>query len=96
MKLQKDIYRLIKKIPRGKVTTYGTIARELKISARSVGQILHRNPDPAHIPCHRVVDRNGRLAENFAFGGAREQYRLLFNEGVKFKDFLHVDLEKYL
>ena len=65
---------------------------KLKISPRIVGWILHANRS-ADVPCHRVVDRNGRIAPNYAFGGAAEQRRRLITEGVKFKDEMHVDLE---
>lgn len=90
-----DIYRIVKKIPSGKVATYGQIARILGTrDARRIGHALHANKD-SKAPCHRVVDRNGRLALNFAFGGAAEQCRRLLAEGVKFKDEMHVSLEKY-
>lgn len=66
-----EVYKLVKKIPEGKVSTYGQISKELgsknyelRIDARIVGWILHQNKDP-NVPCHRVVDRNGRLAPNF-------------------------------
>jgi len=62
---------------------------------RLVGFCLHQNKDPK-VPCHRVVDRNGRLAPNFAFDGAKEQKRRLEAEGVKFVDEMHVDLAKSL
>lgn len=65
MKFNEKVYRLVKEIPRGKVTTYGQISRELIINPQIVGWMLHQNKDP-NIPCHRVVDRSGRLAPNFA------------------------------
>lgn len=100
------IYALVRKIPKGKVTTYGEIAdvingnwklenRKSRISARLVGFALHANKD-SKTPCHRVVDRTGRLAPGFAFEGPREQKRRLEIEGVAFKDEMHVDLEKCL
>lgn len=63
--------------------------------ALAVGNALHQNKDPK-VPCHRVVDRNGRLAPNFAFNSWREQCRRLRVEGVKFKNEMHVDLEECL
>lgn len=89
------IYGTVKKIPEGKVTTYGEIADELKIDPRVVGWMLHQNRD-LKVPCHRVVDRNGRLALNFAFDGFLEQKRRLEAEGVKFVDEMHVDLKSNL
>ena len=92
----KEVYQLTKTIPRGKVATYGQIAKKLgkPKAARAVGNALHRNPDPKMIPCHRVVNREGRLAPGFGFGGPIEQRKRLLKEGVKLKDKKHVDLEK--
>lgn len=90
------MYQLIQEVPKGKVTTYGVIAQKLGTAdARRVGWALHANKD-AQTPCHRVVDRLGRLAPNFAFDGAKEQRRRLEAEGVAFKDEMHVDLGKHL
>ncbi len=76
--------------------TYGQIAAKLgkPKAARAVGNALHNNPDPKTIPCHRVVNREGRLAPNFAGKGWQEHKRRLLKEGVKFKEGNHVDLEK--
>jgi methylated-DNA-protein-cysteine methyltransferase-like protein len=95
-KVFEEIYKIVRKIPAGKVFTYGEIARRLKVSPRLVGNALHQNPNPEKIPCHRVVFKDGRLALGYAFGGAKEQRRKLLLEGVKFKDRTHVDLEKSL
>lgn len=84
--MKDKVYDFLKTIPKGKVTTYGQIAAHLgnpKL-ARVVGNILHQNPDPANIPCHRVVNARGEVAANFAFGGAEVQRRLLEEEGVVF------------
>ena len=61
---------------------------------RLVGFVLHQNNDP-NVPCHRVVNREGRIAPNFAFGGLSEQKKMLEGENVKFKDKTHVDIENY-
>jgi len=90
------VYKKVRSIPEGKVATYGQIADFLGTKdAREIGWALHANKDP-HTPCHRVVNRDGRLAENFAFDGYREQRRRLLVEGVIFKDDRHVDLKKVL
>lgn len=87
------VYSLVKKIPEGKVTTYGQIARALGTKdARKVGWALHANKDE-NTPCHRVVSKEGRLAKNFAFDGEEEQRRRLQEEGVTFTDSIHVDLK---
>ena len=97
MSFFEDVYKIVKKIPPGKVTTYGEIARALGTrDARKVGWAMHANRDPG-VPCHRVVDRTGRLAPNFAFDGAEEQRRRLAEEGVSFKkDEMHVQLSKHM
>lgn len=90
------IYEAVKKVPKGCVATYGDIANLAGNSnwSRVVGNALHRNPDPKHIPCHRVVNAQGRLSVNYAFGGLEEQKKRLIEEGVKVIDN-RVDLRKY-
>lgn len=89
------VYTLVRKIPKGKVTTYGEIARALGTrDARRVGQALHANPSGDKTPCHRVVNKDGRLAPGYAFGGPNEQKDRLLSEGVSFLDEVHVDLKK--
>ena len=71
MRFFENVYEAVQLIPRGKVATYGQIARMIGAprSSRAVGYALHANPRPGVIPCHRVVNREGRLAPAFAFGG---------------------------
>jgi methylated-DNA-protein-cysteine methyltransferase related protein len=88
-----QVYELTRHVPIGKVTTYGDLAHALRTrDARRVGHALHANKDVS-TPCHRVVNKNGRLAKSFAFGGSREQYLKLQEEGVAFLDDTHVDLK---
>lgn len=80
------VYELVEKVPQGKVTTYGDIAKWLNFKTpRQVGWILHRNPSHSKTPCHRVVFSDGRLSGQFAFGGADAQRKWLESEGVVFK-----------
>ena len=89
----RKVYDVVRKIPKGKVATYGQLAEMIGTrDARKVGFALHANSDPK-TPCHRVVNKDGRLAPDFAFDGPREQKRRLEAEGVKFKDDMHVDLQ---
>ena len=91
----KRIYEAVKKIPRGHVATYGQVAEMAgnKRMCRAVGNALHNNPDPDNIPCFRVVNSQGKLAGNFAFGeGVQES--LLLKEGVEVING-KVDLKKY-
>lgn len=92
----KRIYEAVKKIPKGHVATYGQIAEMAgnPRMSRAVGNALHKNPDPLHIPCFRVVNSKGELAGAFAFGGGKAQEELLREDGVEVVDG-KVDLEKY-
>lgn len=80
------VYRLIKKIPRGKVTTYGALARALRLSggARAVGYAMAACPSGRGIPWHRVIGAGGRFRIPEPHGSL--QRRLLESEGVKIED----------
>jgi len=80
------------------VTTYGNIAGMIGEpgKARIVGWALHSNPYQGTVPCHRVVNREGRLSGAFAFGGPEMQKKLLESEGIKFNKDGTLDLNKYL
>ncbi|MDR0518288.1 MAG: MGMT family protein [Fibromonadaceae bacterium] len=82
----KAMYAVVKNIPKGKVASYGTVARLAGYPrcSRQVGFALHRNPDPENIPCHRVVFKDGSLSKAFLFGGENRQRELLEAEGVRF------------
>lgn len=97
MSVFEKIYRVVKQIPYGKVATYGQVAMMAGNPrwARVVGYALHNNPDPENIPCYRVVNREGRVAPAFAFGGENVQRELLEKEGIVFETDGHIDLEKY-
>lgn len=83
---KEKVYQIVRNIPKGKVATYGQIAKQAEVnSARVVGHILHQNPDPESIPCHRVVNAKGRVAKNFAFGGGERQRKILEAEGIVFR-----------
>ena len=92
----KRIYEAVRQIPAGHVATYGRIAELAgdKRMARAVGNALHKNPDPEHIPCFRVVNAKGELSGAFALGGADEQERRLRADGVEVVNG-KVDLERY-
>ena len=92
----KRIYEAVKKIPKGKVATYGQIAEMAgdRKMARAVGNALHKNPDPDSIPCYRVVNAKGELSGEFAFGGKNAQVKLLMADGIEVVDG-KVNLKKY-
>lgn len=92
----KKIYEAVKQIPKGCVATYGQVAEMAgnpKMS-RAVGNALHKNPDPEHIPCYRVVNFRGELSGAFAFGGKDVQKKLLEADGIEVVNGT-VDLKKY-
>lgn len=93
-----DVYRLVGRVPKGKVTTYRAIARALGVSPRFVAAALRANPRPIEVPCHRVVMSDGSLG-GYSFGGPEAKRRLLEAEGVRFdargrvlKEFIVADL----
>lgn len=87
-----QVYDVVKKIPQGSVMTYGQVAEAIGTrDARRVGHALHANKS-SDVPCHRVVNKDGRLAPGYAFGGPNEQRNRLLSEGVKFVDENHVKM----
>jgi len=88
---------LAKQIPKGKVATYGQIAKLAGSpgASRAVGIIMSKNNSPETMPCHRVVSSIGKLT-GYAFGGIEKKKELLKNEGVTFKTDLLIDLQKSL
>jgi methylated-DNA-protein-cysteine methyltransferase related protein len=91
-----QVYAVVQKVPVGKVTTYGDIAKALGTrDARRVGHALHSNPNNSEVPCHRVVSKEGKLSESYAFGGSREQHAKLLQEGVTFISSTQVNLTSH-
>ena len=95
---QERVYEVVRRIPRGRVSTYGEVARLVGSAApQAVGQALRRNPDVAMIPCHRVVGADGRIGGYFgrmeSEGDGRKR-RLLLAEGVVFLPDGRVDLAR--
>ena len=94
--LYERIYAAVMTIPRGRVATYAQVAAMVGNPrlCRVVGNALHINPYFGEVPCHRVVNAQGRLSGEFAFGGADIQANMLRAEGVDVIDG-RVDLSKY-
>ncbi len=82
--IKESVYQIVKEIPYGKVATYSQIAEKLgnKNLCRVVGNILHNNPNGEEIPCYKVVNSQGRLSYNFAFGGIEGQRAKLQQENI--------------
>ncbi len=85
MKLDR-LWQLVSKIPKGKVTTYGILAKKLGTSPRAVGQALKKNTKLIIVPCHRVIKSNGELGGYVK--GTKEKKRLLESEGVDTNNLL--------
>ena len=94
--LRNGVYNYLRNIPKGKVVTYGQIAKYLgnKNLSRVVGNILHVNPDPIKYPCYKVVSSKGKLSNNFGDGGIEVQKKRLEEDGVEVINNCVV-LEKY-
>jgi len=92
-KFRSDVYSVVKEIPEGKVITYGQIARLVgkPQCSRMVGQAMFHVPDEMDLPCHRVVNSQGRLAP-----GWDEQRILLEKENVTFKRNGCVNIDKHV
>jgi methylated-DNA-[protein]-cysteine S-methyltransferase len=82
----RDVYDLLLKIPAGKISTYGDLAKALgnPLASRQVGRILGRNPNPIKVPCHRVVMSDGKVGGYFY--GSDKKKELLEKEGISFTD----------
>ena len=93
--IKDKVYDMLSKIPAGKVTTYGDIAKAIgkPNSSQLIGQILHNNPTPVVVPCHRVVRSDGKIG-GYAYG-SRKKRRLLEEEGLKFCGNKSTDLKEF-
>ena len=91
------VFEIVRKIPLGKVTTYGHIAHAigLKSSARMVGWALNSVAGDMTIPCHRVINRNGELTGKRHFATPTFMKEMLESEGIEF-DEETINLKKYL
>lgn len=81
------VYQLTQSIPKGKIATYGQLARLAgrPKAARAVGVFMKNNLDAPIVPCHRVVASNGKLTGYSARGGINKKKKILLDEGVSFK-----------
>ena len=93
---KQKVYEYLRIIPKGKVVTYGKIAEYMgnKNLARTIGNILHDNPDGEKYPCYKVVNASGKLSEHYAFGGIEVQKERLEADGIEVVDY-KVDLRRY-
>ena len=94
MNFNERCYKVLKKVPKGKVTTYKEIANALNSKAyRAVGTAMNKNPYAPEVPCHRVINSDGRIG-GFA-SGTKNKLKLLKKEGIIIENN-KIDLKKYL
>ncbi len=87
------VYYLLKRIPKGKVTTYGELARSAGLHPRTVGMLMRKNSDPVNIPCYKVVRSDGSLGGYSS--GRKKKIKLLRNDGITIENG-KIDLNTYL
>lgn len=90
------IYKKLRQVPKGKITTYQDLAHALNTRAyRAVGTAMAKNTDAPNTPCHRVINSSGHIG-NYSGGGPQKKIQMLQREGLKIKDGKVVDFENYL
>jgi len=89
------VYEVCRQIPKGRVTSYGAIAKSLGAarSARMVGWAMNNSHDK-NVPAHRVVNRNGILSGKHHFSGTNAMQQLLESEGVEVKELQVVNFKE--
>ena len=94
MKLEEKVYKKLLEVPKGKVTTYGDLAKAigLKNGQRVIGRIMNKNPYPVIVPCHRVIKSDGKIG-GYAWG-EKVKAKMLSNEGIKIKNGKILDAKK--
>ena len=97
MTLSTKVYRKLLQVPKGKVTSYGDLAKAvgLENGQRAIGMIMKKNPFPVIVPCHRVVKSDGKIG-GYVYG-QRVKSQMLTKEGIKIKDgkIIGFDKEKF-
>ncbi|HXV39283.1 MAG TPA: MGMT family protein [Nitrosopumilaceae archaeon] len=94
MKLEKKVYKKLLEVPKGKITTYGELAKAigLKNGQRVIGKIMNKNPYPVIVPCHRVIKSDGKIG-GYAWG-EKVKAKMLSDEGIKIKNGKILNVEK--
>jgi len=88
------VYKKLLQVPEGKITTYGDLARAVGVTngQRAIGSIMKKNPFPAIVPCHRVVQSNGEIG-GYAYG-KKVKLHMLSKEGIKIQNGKIIDFNK--
>ena len=96
MKLQQKTIEMMKKIPKGRITTYKILAHSMGTNAyRAVGTCVRKNPYATAVPCHRVVKSDGTIGQYSGSGGTKAKIKLLKKEGIVISN-RKINLKKYL
>lgn len=92
--LERKVYQKLLKVPKGKVTTYGDLAKAIGLEngQRVIGQIMNKNPFPVIIPCHRVVKSDGKVGGYYY--GEKVKTKMLSDEGISVKNGKIQDWDK--
>lgn len=92
------VYGVVRRIPYGRVTTYGAIARAVGSpqSSRTVGYAMNASHSLPDVPAHRVVNRSGVLTGKHHFAGSNTMQRLLEQEGVEVREDRVVEFDQLL
>jgi len=94
LNLEQLVYKKLLRVPKGKITTYGELAKAvgLKNGQRAIGRIMNKNPFPVIVPCHRVVNSNGKIG-GYAYGQDVKN-KMLTKEGIEIQNGKILDFEK--
>lgn len=96
MDFNERVYELCKKIPKGYVSTYKSIAHSMNSRAyRAVGQAMKNNKDPINVPCYKVICSDGFVGNYSGIGGKKKKIELLQKDGIVIKKD-HINLNRYL
>jgi len=94
LNLDQLVYKKLLRVPKGKITTYGELAKAvgLKNGQREIGRIMNKNPFPVIVPCHRVVNSDGKIG-GYAYGQDVKN-KMLTKEGIEIQNGKILDFEK--
>ena len=95
MSKMREMQLLLAKIPKGKISTYGLLAKKLKIHPRYVGKLLSKNPNDVKYPCYKIILSSGGLGGYTSKHGLKDKIKKLRKDGIEIKNN-RIDLKRYL
>lgn len=84
--MEQKVYSLLKRVPKGRVTTYGELAKAAHLHPRTIGMLMKNNKYPVNIPCYKVVRSDGSIGGYSGNGGVRKKIELLKKDGINVKN----------